>query len=380
MRYVIRLLAASFVAMSLTLLGFQVSPALASSDTLSAGQSLSAGQALWSSDGSYEAIMQTDGNFVVYAAGGKPVWWTGTATPGSRIVMQADGNLVVYAPGGQALWWSGTSGGNWNASAVMQTDGNFVVYAATARPLWSWKGGRTGLSGSTLFAGQSLSAGQGLWSSDGSYEAIMQTDGNFVEYGPSGVVWDSGTRVAGSHIAMQTDGNLVIYPPSGAAVWSTSTHGAGGIFALQTDSNSVIYFAGTALWSSNRNHGKTSSSDPNAGPDAGQCTYWAGYEWDQATGSWPDITGNADQWATNGASAGFTVTPRPEPRSIVVFPDSDTPGFPGHVAWVTSVARNSNGSISVSISEMNHAGLGVVDTRTITNSPELRYILAPYSR
>jgi surface antigen len=233
---------------------------------------------------------------------------------------------------------------------------------------------------SILSAGQSLAAGQSLWSTDGRYKAVMQGDGNFVEYGPSGVVWASGTRVAGSHIVMQGDGNLVIYPPSGPAVWSTSTHGAGGRYALQTDGNSVIYFASTPLWSSNRHRGNTRSSDPNAGYDAGQCTYWAGYQWYKATGSWPGITGNADQWATSASSAGFTVTARPEPRSIVVFPDSDTPGFPGHVAWVTSVARNSNGSISVSISEMNHEGPGIVDTRPITNSPELRYILAPYSR
>src|SRR5215468_9239908 len=63
----------------------------------------------------------------------------------------------------------------------------------------------------SLSAGQSLQAGQDLVSTDGRYEAVMQTDGNFVEYGPSGVVWNSRTGVAGSHIVMQTDGNLVIY-------------------------------------------------------------------------------------------------------------------------------------------------------------------------
>ena len=45
----------------------------------------------------------------------------------------------------------------------------------------------------------------------------MQTDGNFVEYGPSGVVWDSGTGVAGSHIIMQTDGNLAHLPALGGS-------------------------------------------------------------------------------------------------------------------------------------------------------------------
>lgn len=274
---------------------------------------------------------------------------------------------------------------------MQSTEGSVVAYCAPASrtvvafllvvvglQVFFFAGAASASSTSTLSAGQSLEPGQALWSADGRYEAIMQTDGNFVEYGPSGVVWASHTGVAGSRIVMQTDGNLVIYTPSGSAVWATATHGADGAYILQNDSNSVIYFAGIPLWASNRSHGKTSSSDPNAGPDAGQCTYWAGYEWEQATGSWPDITGNADQWAANGAKAGFTVTSTPQPRSIVMFPTSDTPGLPGHVAWVTAVARNSNGSISVTISEMNHKGLYITDTRTITNSSELRYILAPY--
>jgi hypothetical protein len=48
--------------------------------------------------------------------------------------MQGDGNLVEYE-GATAIWASGTSGsGNY---AVMQGDGNFVVYNASNVAKWS---------------------------------------------------------------------------------------------------------------------------------------------------------------------------------------------------------------------------------------------------
>ncbi|HEV2060317.1 MAG TPA: hypothetical protein VGR11_13255 [Solirubrobacteraceae bacterium] len=55
------------------------------------------------------AVMQGDGNFVLYHQGWTPLWSSGTyGNPGSYIVMQNDGNLVIYNPGGRALWATGT--------------------------------------------------------------------------------------------------------------------------------------------------------------------------------------------------------------------------------------------------------------------------------
>jgi hypothetical protein len=78
--------------------------------TLYAGQRLTAGQYLiWSR---WKAIMQRDGNFVVYRDG-RPCAATGTNGKGdsrSYIIMQADGNLVLYKYNhGPALWASGTN-------------------------------------------------------------------------------------------------------------------------------------------------------------------------------------------------------------------------------------------------------------------------------
>jgi cell wall-associated NlpC family hydrolase len=104
---------------------------------------------------------------------------------------------------------------------------------------------------STLQPGQNLSSGQALWSPNGKYEAIMQGDGNFVLYGPSGALWSSNTY--GGHnnrvLVMQTDGNLVIYGPSGA-LWAANTTDIADVsLVVQNDSNLVLYAAGgIPLW------------------------------------------------------------------------------------------------------------------------------------
>jgi hypothetical protein len=54
------------------------------------------------------AIMQDDGNFVLYDQNNQPVWASGTAgNPGADLAVQEDGNLVVYL-NGNALWASNT--------------------------------------------------------------------------------------------------------------------------------------------------------------------------------------------------------------------------------------------------------------------------------
>lgn len=54
-----------------------------------------------------EALMQTDGNFVLYDYTPMPLWSSNTAGyPGSYLVLQNDGNLVIYKP--IAVWATGT--------------------------------------------------------------------------------------------------------------------------------------------------------------------------------------------------------------------------------------------------------------------------------
>jgi hypothetical protein len=108
-------------------------------DTLMPMEKLTAGQELKSSNGKYKAVMQGDGNFVVYD-GGRAIWNTHTSgLSGAYFIFQNDGNLVVYK-GGSAKWNSGTPRKK-ATKLIMQNDGNLVLYNGN-RPTWSSKHGR----------------------------------------------------------------------------------------------------------------------------------------------------------------------------------------------------------------------------------------------
>ncbi len=100
---------------------------------------------LTSSDGRYKAILQTDGNFVVYD-NGVPGWNTSTygrGAPPYKLVMQSDGNLVFYDKNNGFIWANGSNGrgsGPWYLK--MQTDGDLVVTdSPSGKPVWSSKRG-----------------------------------------------------------------------------------------------------------------------------------------------------------------------------------------------------------------------------------------------
>ncbi|WP_230933881.1 hypothetical protein, partial [Priestia sp. TSO9] len=52
-------------------------------------------------------------------------------------ILQDDGNFVIYGEGG-ALWSTKTSGNRVNY-LVVQDDGNVVIYDVNLKPLWAWK-------------------------------------------------------------------------------------------------------------------------------------------------------------------------------------------------------------------------------------------------
>jgi hypothetical protein len=79
------------------------------------------------------AIMQTDGNFVVYDNNNHPLFATNTSGhQGAFMIMQDDGNLVVYTGDGQSpLWASHTS-----ASEAKGVNA-FPRHHADRRELWA---------------------------------------------------------------------------------------------------------------------------------------------------------------------------------------------------------------------------------------------------
>jgi hypothetical protein len=106
-------------------------------DRLQSGAALLPGQSLTSANGRYRLLYQSDGNLVLYDdAEGTATWSSDTIEGGAgQAVMQGDGNFVLYDAQGSPVWFTET-GGNPNARLVLQIDGNLVVYSAGGEAVW----------------------------------------------------------------------------------------------------------------------------------------------------------------------------------------------------------------------------------------------------
>jgi len=210
------------------------------------GRRLSPGSTLVSPGGQYRLTMQSDGDLVLYTAGGSPLWSSQTsAAAGAFAIMQADGNFVVYSAANRVLWATGT-GGHPGAELEVQSDGDLAV-AGPSGPLWS-----SGSVNSELKAGEHLDSGWYLQSQGGECRLFMQSDGNLVLYAASGQsVWSSGTSGSpGASAVMQADGNLVIYSASDQVLWTTKTAGKPGA-RLQLSRHADISISlpsGSVIW------------------------------------------------------------------------------------------------------------------------------------
>ena len=106
-----------------------------------------------------------------------------------------------------------------------------------------------------LSSGSSLKPGDVVTSPNGRYRLELETTGDLVLSGPSGAAWKTGTWGQAVETAeMQTDGNFVLYGPGRVVVWRTDTADRPGAhLVLQDDRNLVLYAAdGTVvLWSAN---------------------------------------------------------------------------------------------------------------------------------
>jgi hypothetical protein len=100
------------------------------------GQGLSTDQSRTSCDGRFTLVMQGDSNLVLYWNGVGALFATGTNPTGANFaIMQGDGNFVVYSPAGAV--WSSNTYGNPGAFLAIQTDGNLVVYSPGGVALWN---------------------------------------------------------------------------------------------------------------------------------------------------------------------------------------------------------------------------------------------------
>lgn len=374
----VRVWVAVATAVSVPMISFTSLAVAQPIDTVSAGGILLADQSLVSADGRYTALVQGDGNFVVYGPAGV-VWSTGTRSGSdSQLWMQSDGNLVLYGDGHQPLWSAG-SVPSVNDRLTMQNDGNLVLYTGGGVALWSSLGGYTGNHEDTLAAGQVLFPGQSLWSLDGRYQALMQVDGNFVEYGPNRqVLWATQTST-GAALAMQSDGNLVLNAANWVPIWASNTTPSSGTrLVVQGDGNLVIYNSDSVpLWA----QGKLR---PGAPPRNDYPTQWANAPQDSVLDSWREwnrectsfvawrlasredftmpFNADATYWGTKAAGLGYSVNSTPTVGAVAW----DQSG--GHVAFVQAVTSG-----GITIEEYNFDYHGNYNVRTVSPG-RFRYI------
>jgi hypothetical protein len=99
---------------------------------LKAGETLQAGDFLLSPNRQYSAVMQDDGNFVLYWGRWPdrligPMWASDTPGKPGTATMQRDGNLVLSSGG----WMTGIGGKSGPLFAAMQDNGDFALWLGT---------------------------------------------------------------------------------------------------------------------------------------------------------------------------------------------------------------------------------------------------------
>jgi len=234
---------------------------------LTTGNSISSNEMLVNNGNKLCALMQSDGNFVIYKGYKGSIWASNTDGKGSgpfKLTMQDDGNLVIYEANGQPTWASNTWGkGTSPFKLIMQDDGNLVIYDVNGVATWASNTDETWTD--NLVQNESIGDNQFLESVSGQFRLVMQHDGNLVLYeqqfgGVQTPIWASGTHFIGVppfKLVMQEDGNLVVYDVNGKATWASGTCGKGSApfkLVMQDDGNLVIYDSNqSATWATNTN-------------------------------------------------------------------------------------------------------------------------------
>jgi outer membrane protein assembly factor BamB len=227
--------------------------------TMTARQRLNRGWSILSPNGQYKLILTYGGNLVELALYGKAIFSTNTnlgRSRGDHAIVQADGNFVVYDQSGHPLWSTGTHGNPYAFLALNNAGALQILQADTGKVLWTASHNVTMSDGvTTVTSPLTLNKEKSIQSPNGEYRLTFQNNGNLVEYGPGGVVVFASNTADVSWVmrdaTFESDGNFVIYNHWGHPVWSTGTKGNPGAVLTLNDSGTLqILQAGTGkvLW------------------------------------------------------------------------------------------------------------------------------------
>ncbi len=208
----------------------------------SASRTLKRGDSIQSPDTKTVLMLTPYGSLSLYR--NTELVWRADTPPIDHLVFQDDGNLVAYTKAGAAAWvQNGTP-----QSSLMATNGG-LEFSDTSRMIWSVPTDGSSPAPDNLGTERILFKDQSLWSKKGAYRLTLQSDGNLVQYGPSGAMWATNVP-KGLYLAQQDDGNLVVYGFDGNAVWASHRAGIDARTFVQEDGNIVSYGSKGPIWSS----------------------------------------------------------------------------------------------------------------------------------
>ncbi len=207
-------------------------------------------------------VFQTDGNLVLYRNGSQVLWASHTqkscaSATSCSAVLQGDGNLVLYV-GSTAYWNTRTFGQGPLRLKVTEASPYVQLINLANATVWSGVGFEITPPVSNDFVVENnmlLKPGE-FWGNN-VLRLIFQNDGNLVLYkNGTQVLWASHTQKScptqtSCSAILQADGNLVLYVGS-TAYWDTRTYGKGALRLKVTDTSPYLQLIDTAnrsVWS-----------------------------------------------------------------------------------------------------------------------------------
>jgi len=176
------------------------------------------------------------------------------ATFGNRIVQwngDSKAQKTAWLVSGQLKRYWIPDGGTFNCLRDRGYGGPDVLASSMLDQLPDQPGHGATCGGDWLGVNRLLLRNTYIRSNDGRFSLWLQSDGNLVLYGPSGVIWANGKT--SDMLILQSDGNLVTYKFTGGATWvatwASGTSGSGSNrLVVQTDGNLVLYSPTRATW------------------------------------------------------------------------------------------------------------------------------------
>ncbi len=227
--------------------------------SLNFGSNMSQSDQLTSPNGQYVAKLSSTCHLVVLTASNNAVQWSSANADSSQacsLEVGSGGDLRITLPNATSPLWTSGIANCFFDKLILRNSGSLALITLGGIDAWTSKAGVTGGTTWTLGVGQVMRAGQFLLSANGNYEAIMQSDGNFVVCASVQIscvvaTWSTQTQgnPGGYFTIRRSDSNLVVYDARNNWKWASFTSGdIGNNLIMQNDGNLGFYGPVGALW------------------------------------------------------------------------------------------------------------------------------------